>query len=111
MKTQSSHRQTRKTPGVAVLCAAALAVAATGAPADSYRCGRKLIRTGDTAAEVLRVCGEPRYRDRGKEALRLDGATQQLNVERWYYKQSGRSLEHAVLLHRGRVVAVEVGSR
>jgi hypothetical protein len=88
-----------------------MAASATGAAADSYRCGRKLIRTGDTAADVLRVCGEPRYKDRGKESLRLDGATQQLSVERWYYKRSRRSLEHIVLLHRGRVVAVEVGSR
>jgi hypothetical protein len=43
--------------------------------------------------------------------LRLDGGTQQLSVERWYYKRSRRSLEHIVLLHRGRVVAVEVGRR
>jgi hypothetical protein len=88
-----------------------MAASATVAAADSYRCGRKLIRTGDTAADVLRVCGEPRYKDRGKESLRLDGGTQQLSVERWYYKRSRRSLEHIVLLHRGRVVAVEVGSR
>jgi len=88
-----------------------MAASATVAAADSYRCGRKLIRTGDTAADVLRVCGEPRYKDRGKESLRMDGGTQQLSVERWYYKRSRRSLEHIVLLHRGRVVAVEVGSR
>ena len=88
-----------------------MAASATVAAADSYRCGRKLIRTGDTAADVLRVCGEPRYKDRGKESLRLDGGTQQLSVERWYYKRSRRSLEHIVLLHRGQVVAVEVGGR
>jgi len=41
----------------------------------------------------------------------LQGATQQVSVERWYYKQSGRSLERIVLLHRGRVVAIDVGSR
>lgn len=96
---------------IALLCALTLVVATTGAGADSYRCGRQLIRTGDTAADVLRVCGEPRYKDRGKESLRLQGATQQVSVERWYYKKSRRSLEHIVLLHRGRVVAVEVGSR
>lgn len=79
--------------------------------ADSYRCGRQLIRTGDTAADVLRACGEPGYKDRGKQALRNKGTTQSLNVERWYYKKSSRSLEHIVLLHRGRVVAIEVGGR
>lgn len=104
MDTRSAlHRTT-------LLCAAAL-LAATTAAADSYRCGRKLIRTGDTAADVLRVCGEPRHKDRGKESLRLQGATQQVSVERWYYRQSGRSLERIVLLHRGRVVAIDVGGR
>jgi hypothetical protein len=91
----------------AVVLAASLATAA----ADSYRCGRKLVRTGDTASDVLRVCGEPRYKDRGKETLRHQGSAQKLSVERWYYKKSRRSLEHVVLLHRGRVVAIEVGSR
>jgi hypothetical protein len=81
------------------------------AQADSYRCGRKLIRTGDSAADVLRVCGAPGYKDRGQETLRLGGAEKSANVERWYYKKSGRSLEHVVLLHKGRVVAIEVDGR
>jgi hypothetical protein len=88
-------------------------MAATFAPAeaDSYRCGRKLIRTGDSAADVLRICGEPKHKDRGKQLLRLQGTLQNISVERWYYKKSRRSLEHAVLLHRGRVVAIEAGGR
>lgn len=94
-----------------VLLIAVLAAGPGPVEADSYRCGRKLIRTGDSASEVLRVCGEPKYRDRGQEQLRLSGTTQKLNVERWYYKKSRRSLEHIVLLHRGKVVAIEVGSR
>lgn len=106
-----SHRPRPSLLRTALLCAATLAATANDAMADSYRCGRQLIRTGDTAADVLRVCGEPRYKDRGKESLRVQGVTQQVSVERWYYRKSRRSLEHIVLLHRGRVVAVEVGSR
>lgn len=79
--------------------------------ADSYRCGQKLIRTGDSPADVLRVCGEPRYRDRGQESVVLDGAPQRLTVERWYYRQGSRSLEHVVMLHRGEVVRIAVGGR
>ncbi|MDX1380373.1 MAG: DUF2845 domain-containing protein [Xanthomonadales bacterium] len=105
------YRFQASTLRTALLCTVMLVAVANAAVADSYRCGRQLIRTGDTAADVLRVCGEPRYKDRGKESLRLQGATQQVSVERWHYKKSRRSLEHIVLLHRGRVVAVEVGSR
>jgi len=79
--------------------------------ADSYRCGQKLIRTGDASADVLRVCGEPRYRDRGLEKIVLEGAPQRLTVERWYYRQGSRSLEHVVMLHRGQVVRIAVGGR
>lgn len=101
--------------GFALVTAALVIVAqwalCVEAQADSYRCGRKLIRTGDSAAEVLRVCGAPGYKDRGQQTLRLGGAEQSANVERWYYKKSRRSLEHVVLLHKGRVVAIEVGAR
>jgi hypothetical protein len=96
--------------GAALVIVTLLALCAE-AQADSYRCGRKLIRTGDSAADVLRVCGEPGYKDRGQETLRLGAAEKKASVERWYYRQSRRSLEHVVLLHKGRVVAIEVGSR
>jgi hypothetical protein len=79
--------------------------------ADSYRCGRKLISTGDSASTLLRVCGEPRYKDRGNEQIKVNGISKNTRVERWYYKKSSRSIEHAILLYKGSVVAVEVGSR
>jgi len=100
---------TRNT-GIALAVATLWALCAA-AQADSYRCGRQLIRTGDSAADVLQVCGEPRYKDRGQATLRLGGAEKSASVERWYYKKSRRSLEHVVLLHKGRVVAIEVGGR
>ena len=79
--------------------------------ADSYRCGRKLIRTGDTSADVLRVCGQPEARDRGRAEVRVDGVAKRVPVERWHYKQGTRSLSRIVNIHRGRVVSIEVGSR
>jgi len=79
--------------------------------ADSFRCGRKLINTGDSASDVLRVCGEPRYKDRGNEKIKVNGASKNTRVERWYYKKSSRSLEHAILIYKGSVVAIEIGNR
>lgn len=81
------------------------------AAADSYRCGRKLIRSGDSPADVLRVCGEPQRKDRAHETIRVNGTTQSLPVERWFYRQGRRSLQHMVLIYRGKVVAIEASGR
>jgi len=82
-----------------------------GLSADSYRCGRKLIRSGDSTADVLRVCGEPAYKDRGRQSIELNGARRQAAVERWFYRQGKRSLQHIIILHRGKVVAIEANGR
>ena len=101
------HRYTLKLAGL--FCALIFFV--SDLTADSFRCGRKLISTGDSASELFRVCGEPRYKDRGNEKIKVNGISQDTRVERWYYKKSSRSLEHAILVYKGRVVGVEVGSR
>lgn len=88
-----------------------LPVFAQDASADSFRCGRKLITQGDSAGELIRACGEPFHKDRGSEKLRLDGVTRDARVERWYYKKSTRKLEHVIIIHKGKVVAVQTGSR
>ena len=88
-----------------------LAVNSSCLSADSFRCGRKLISTGDSTGDVIRVCGEPRHKNRGHEKIKVDGVFKNTNVERWYYKKSARSLEHIILIYKGRVSAVEVGER
>ena len=79
--------------------------------ADSLRCGRKLIHTGDSKADVLRVCGEPIARDRGRATVRFNGGVRDVAVERWHYKRSTRSLARTVNIYRGEVVSIDVGSR
>ena len=91
-----------------------LAIAVTLPPsvmADSYRCGRKLIRTGDSSVQVLRVCGQPEARDRGQAKVRVNGIAKSVSVQRWHYRQGARSLPRIVNIHRGRVVSIEVGNR
>jgi len=79
--------------------------------AGSYRCGQKVVSTGDSSAELIRVCGEPRHKDRGTEKIKVNGVSKDTRVERWYYKKNSRSLEHTILIYKGRVVAINVGSR
>lgn len=43
--------------------------------------------------------------------LSVDGIHKSVKVERWHYKKSPRSLEHIIVVYRGRVEAVIVGGR
>ncbi len=79
--------------------------------ADSMRCGRALVRTGDSPAALLERCGEPNYRGRGYAEVQSDQGKQRVRVERWHYKRDERSLERVVLVFRGEIVGMETGRR
>lgn len=79
--------------------------------ADSMRCGRKVVRSGDSPATLLEHCGEPKYRGRGYAEVNTKDGRRNVKVEQWHYKRNERSLERIVLIYRGEIVAVEMGSR
>ena len=81
------------------------------AGADSFRCGRKIVRTGDSPGDLLETCGKPRHKDKGYENLREHGSQKKVRVERWYYKKSSRRLEQVVVIHKGRIIAIDTGKR
>lgn len=84
---------------------------ATEAQADSYRCGRKLVRSGDSVSDLLQICGEPLYKGRGKETVKIDGVPRKASVQMWHYRKNKRSLEHIFLIYQGKIEAIEVGGR
>ena len=98
-------------PAINLFFLAGLLSLPTYAGADSYRCGRKLVRTGDSAAKVLEVCGEPRFKSGGQGEIRIRGVVKQARVQRWHYRQGSRRLEHVVLIYKGKVAAIEVAGR
>jgi hypothetical protein len=79
--------------------------------ADSYRCGRKLVRSGDSRQALLSLCGQPEHKDRGQEEVKIDGRRIRASVERWYYQKNKRSLQRMVVLHKGRIVSIEIRRR
>jgi hypothetical protein len=94
-----------------IACLLVMGVFIDSATADSFRCGRKIIRTGDSPGDLLQRCGEPRYKDRGYENTRAQGNQKKVRVERWYYKRSSRALEQIVVIHKGRIIAINTGQR
>ena len=79
--------------------------------ADSYRCGRKLVREGDSTARLLALCGEPRFKNSGSEKIRINGTLASKRVQRWYYKKNSRSLERIVFVYKGNIVDIQSGDR
>ena len=97
-------------PNIKVL-SCVLAFCVSDLSADSFRCGRKLVSTGDSTGDLIRVCGEPRHKSRGQGKIKVNGISKTVSVERWYYKKSARGLEHIIEIYKGQVSAVEVGER
>jgi len=61
--------------------------------AFAFRCGRKLVETGDTTVEVLGKCGEPTYREvvgtetRGGYRGTTEEVDEDLSLDRGYYRE------------------------
>ena len=79
--------------------------------ADSYRCGRKIVRSGDPVSRLLSLCGEPRRKDSASETVEFSGVPRKVRVQRWYYKKGSRRLERVVFVYQGKIAAIEVGGR
>ena len=79
--------------------------------ADSYRCGRKIVRDGDSVSRLIEICGEPRFKDSGSARVKVDGRHKTARVQRWHYKKNSRSLERIILIYKGKITAIEVGGR
>lgn len=108
MAVSAKHERYRVRAGLLALVGGLLAGELA---ADSMRCGRALVRTGDSPAALLERCGEPNYRGRGYAEVQTHKGKQRIRVERWHYKRNERSLERIVLVYRGEIVGMETGRR
>ena len=79
--------------------------------ADSYRCGRKIVRSGDSVSRLLTLCGEPRRKESASETIVFSGVPRKVRVQRWYYQRNNRRLERVVFVYKGKIAAIEVGGR
>ena len=82
-RVQALNRSLPRTGLVALLSLLPLA----HAQADSLRCGSRLVSTGDSSADVLARCGEPRSRDSlgYREVVGEWGKRYEVEVQEWIY--------------------------
>ncbi len=99
-----------------ILSAASLAaaLAASGASADSMRCGTKLITDGDPMDKVVALCGDPAAIER-REILRPYGyhrgalvhSSYEVSVELWTYNFGPNKLMYRLRFEDGLLMDVD----
>lgn len=98
--------------------AIALLLLAATAQADAMRCGTKLVRDGDTQAQVRELCGEPSdiqtrtilrhpYYDRFGQRLYLGDQLTEVPVEVWTYNFGPYKLQRRVRFIDGLIDDIE----
>jgi hypothetical protein len=93
---------------------AALLLLAAVSPAHAFRCGSRIITTGDHADEVLRYCGEPasvQVRRMHLPYVRdwrpYPGIVEEVVVEDWVFNRGPRQLMRSVRLENGFVAEIK----
>lgn len=89
---------------ISILC---LFHVATTARADSFRCGTRIVVTGDSINRLLRSCGHPAFKVKAREAIGSRGDRQLTAVTNWVYER-GRRRDMIVSVRSGKVVRIAV---
>jgi hypothetical protein len=84
----------------------ALLLSGTPAAADTMRCDGSVIRDGDRSFDVLRLCGEPSFRDEWDEYLAYHHLPS-AHVEEWYYNFGPSRLLHVLHFRNGRLTRID----
>jgi len=96
------------------LLVAAFAAASPALGAGSWRCGARLVGTGQSPSDVYARCGEPTDRAIATEfvTVRLRSGieiTRAVLVERWTYDRGPRQLVRYLTFHDGRLAHIDEG--
>jgi hypothetical protein len=75
------------------------------AQAGGFRCGTRLVVTGDTVSRLIDACGQPVMKYKAKESVRQDGSRRTTGVTNWVYER-GRRDPMIVSVRSGRVVRI-----
>lgn len=77
------------------------------ATADSFRCGRKIVKQGDSSSELIKKCGKPLRKFSSKETISEQGRQSKVSVSNWVYERS-RKKDMVVSVRSGTVIKIQV---
>ena len=83
-----------------------LAILITGnVVADSFRCGRSLVKVGDSTNVLLKKCGDPLRKFSSKQTVNDHGRQTRVSVSNLVYGRSGKK-DMVVSIHNGAVLKI-----
>ena len=75
--------------------------------ADSFRCGRTIVKSGDSSAALIRKCGEPERKFSSKEIIDHDGQKIRAGVSNWVYTRKGKK-DMVVMIYSGVIAKMRI---
>lgn len=75
--------------------------------ADSFRCGRKLVKVGESSNALVKKCGSPTRKYSARATVSESGRQRETAVSNWVYERRGRR-DMIVSVRGGTVVRLEI---
>lgn len=77
------------------------------ATANSFRCGRALVKVGDSTNTLIKKCGGPVRKYTSKESINNHGRQVQTGVSNWVFQRKGGK-DMIVSVYSGAVVKMQI---
>ena len=75
--------------------------------ADSFRCGRKVVKLGESGNALIKKCGDPIRKYSSNEVINDRGHQLRASVSNWVYERRGKK-DMIVSVHRGKVMKLQI---
>ena len=89
-----------------LLCALLIWVS-SNAFADSFRCGRSVVKLGESSNALIKKCGDPVRKYSSKETIYEGGRQSSVGVSNWVYDRKGKK-DMIVSVRSGSVIKIQV---
>lgn len=77
------------------------------AVADSFRCGRRIVKSGDSHNTLVKKCGNPARKYSSKETVNEGGHSKSVPVSNWVYERHGKK-DMIVSVRSGSVIKIQL---
>jgi hypothetical protein len=75
--------------------------------ADSFRCGRTIVKPGESTNALIKKCGDPLRKFSSKETVNDSGRQLRVGVSNWVYERKGKK-DMIVSVRSGAVIKIQV---
>ncbi len=75
--------------------------------ADSFRCGRALVKVDESTNALIKKCGNPIRKYSSKETTYDHGIQKRVGVSNWVYERKGKK-DMIVSIYAGTVIKIQV---